>query len=744
MKSSSRNIEFFESKIRPILVQHCYECHSEQAGEQKGGLLLDRQSGWMEGGDTNKAVLPGNPDGSLMILAVRHADEDMIMPPKSKLQDREIQLLEEWVRRGAPGPKNDMGDTEFSQLGDQEVIFAKAENHWAFQPVKAVDPPAGSGTEIDRFIRARLRTKGMTPSRPADDRTLIRRLHYDLTGLPPTSEAVERFIASAAKHRGQAIESVVNELLESPAFGEHLGRLWLDVARYADTDSTYRPDTKTPYYFPFAFTYRDYVVSAFNADKPFDQFIREQFAADQLGLEENAPEMAALGFWAVGPHANRSQAESLDDWIDVTTRGLMGMTVACARCHDHKYEPIPTADYYSLRGVFAAVNRVNELDEEKQPISLAYHPSQTDTLDYQKQRAAIDEKIAAAEGKKAKGNNRSVAEKIRDTELAKLLTFHRGAPSHMMVVHDNKRIAEPFIFIRGDASQRGDTVPRRFLKILDSEQETFPKEASGRLQLAEKIVSPENPLTARVFVNRVWGYLLGSHLVSTPSDFGLQGASPSHPQLLDWLAADFIANHWSTKHLVKQIVLSQTYQQSSRHRDDIAALDSENRNLWRANRKRLPIEALRDSILSVAGNLDLTIGGRPEELWGETYTTRRAIYGFINRFNLDPTLRAFDFPTPMQTQPLRNESIVATQALFTLNSPFVIEQAKSIVQAKAFQTSPDNEAKLRHLFAVILQREPDHLELPRMLNFVERENRPLSWDLVAQGILMSNEFQYLD
>ncbi|MEM1295810.1 MAG: DUF1549 and DUF1553 domain-containing protein, partial [Verrucomicrobiota bacterium] len=627
---------------------------------------------------------------------------------------------------------------------DQDVIFEKAREHWAFQPVDAVDPPNGAGTEIDLFVRAQLNEQGLTPSPPTDDRTLIRRLTYDLTGLPPTSQAVSQFTASAADDREKALETVIDELLDSPAFGEHFGRLWLDVARYADTDSTYRPDTKTPYYFPFAFTYRDYVIKSFNADKPFDQFVREQFAADQLGLEENSPDLAALGFWAIGPHANRSQAESLDDWIDVTTRGLMGMTVACARCHDHKYEPVPTADYYSLRGVFAAVNRIDELDENKLPLSTAYHPSKLDQIDYEEKRAAIDAKMGAVKGQKAKNNNKSLAGKIRDTELAKLLTFHPGAPNHMMVVQDAKKIAEPVVFVRGDASQRGETVPRRFLKILDPDQAAFPQDSSGRLQLAEKIVSPENPLTARVFVNRIWGYIMGSHLVSTPSDFGLQGAAPTHPELLDWLAAEFVRNNWSTKHLVKQIVTSRTYQQASHHRTEMAALDSENRNLWRANRKRLSIEAIRDSFLAVAGSLDLTMGGKPNELWAEDYTRRRAIYGFINRFNLDPTLRAFDFPTPMQTQPLRDESIVATQALFTLNAPFVIDQAKSVVQSPSFLACSDNEARLRQLFTDILQREPDHLELPRMLKFVERENRPLTWDLVAQGILMSNEFQYID
>ncbi len=735
---SSRDAEFFEARIRPILVEHCYECHSEQANERKGGLLLDRRMGWMKGGDTDKAVVPGNPAASLLITAVRHTDEDLQMPPKVKLSAGQIAVLEQWVRRGAPGPKEDPGETEFSDLGDQEAIFAKARTHWAFQPVDAADPAPVSDARwnesaIDRLVFAKLAENGLKPSPRADERTLLRRLSHDLTGLPPTPRL-----------QGRAIAEVADELMASPAFGEHLARLWLDVARYADTDSFYRPDTRTPHYFPFAFTYRDYAIGAFNADKPFDQFLREQFAADLLGFGENAPELAALGFWAVGPHAKRNPDEAMDDWIDVTTRGLMGLTAACARCHDHKYEPVPTADYYSLRGVFASVTRMNPLDEKNQPVLASYQPSDADRAAYTKARAEIDAKITAAAGKKARGNNRSVSQKIRETELAELLAFHPGAPARMMGVMEAKKPSEPVVFVRGDKTNPGERVPRRFLKILDPEQAPFSPKSSGRLDLAEKIVDPQNPLTARVFVNRVWGYLMGSHLVATPSNFGLEGAAPTHPALLDWLAADFVEHGWSAKHLVRQIVLSQTYQQASSHRQAAAEADPENRLLWRANRKRLSIEALRDGMLALSGNLDRAMGGRPGPLWGPDYTRRRAIYGFINRFNLDPTLRAFDFPTPMQSQPARGESIVPPQALFSLNSPFAIDRAAAVVAAPEFQACSNDEARVRQLFRAILQREPDDVELPRVLRFAQREDRPLSWPLIAQSLLMSNEFHYLD
>lgn len=764
--ASADELRFFEQKIRPLLVEHCYECHSEEAGEQQGGLLLDRRSGWIDGGETNKAVIPGEPDASLLITAIRYDNDDLQMPPEHRLDDETIALLEQWVRRGAHGPADDMGETEFSRLGDQDYLFDQAENHWAFQPVRAVEIPSSGAIDtehadwgenaIDGFVLDALSNAELTPSSPADAATLARRLHYDLTGLPPTFEQVTAFQEATEVDPDGATPRLIDQLIESPEFGQHLGRLWLDVVRYADTDNNYRPDTRTPHYHPFAFSYRDYVVRSLNDDKPYDQFLKEQIAADLMGFPADAPQMAALGFYASGPYSSRAQNEALDDWIDVTTRGLMGITAACARCHDHKFEPVPTADYYSLRGVFAAVARVNPLDETKQPLLTSYQPTESQAADFANKRSAIEAKINGAAGKKAKNNNRPIAQKIRETELAELLTFHPGAPARAMVVAERKRPPDSYVFVRGDAAARGEAVPRRFLKILDPQQHAFPESNSGRLQLADKIAAPDNPLTARVFVNRVWGYLIGSHLVDTPSDFGLQGAPPTHPRLLDWLADDFIRHGWSVKHLVRRIVTSQTYQQSSRTRETAAVVDPENRWLWRANRKHLTIEAIRDSMLLVAGRLDRRIGGHPERLWGDDYTRRRAIYGFINRFNLDPTLRAFDFPAPVQTQPARGESIVAQQALFLMNSPLVIDQAAAIASADALTRIESDEAKVEFLFRTILGREPVAAEVTRTLKLVDvqqrfqKPDRPQTrsivsaWPLVAQALLMSNEFQYVD
>ena len=756
----ARDTEFFEKEIRPLLIEHCYECHSEEADEQQGGLLLDRRTGWMNGGDTGKAVIPGDPDASLLVMAIRYDDDDLQMPPEYELEAEQVELLERWVRLGASGPLTDLGETDFSRLGDQEYLFSQADGHWAFQPVAPSTPPRAANPDwnrhaIDQFVFAGLMEGNLTPSLPTDSRTLIRRLTYDLTGLPPTSNAVNEFVRAATERPDVAVRDAVDRLLDSPAFGEHFGRMWLDVARYADTDSFYRPDTRTPHYFPFAFTYRDYVVDAFNADKPYDQFVREQLAADLLGLDESAPEIAALGFLAVGPHANRNPTEALDDWIDVTTRGLMGLTAACARCHDHKFEPIPTADYYSLHGVFSSIVRPKPLAEDQLPLMEGYEADAESLASYAEARAAIDAKIEEASDTTSGGNNRSVAQKIRETELAELLSFHPGAPVHAMVVSEKGRPVNPVVYIRGDAGNPGEPVPRRFLQILDPEQSAFPDDSSGRLQLVEKIIAPDNPLTARVFVNRVWGFIMGSYLVETPSDFGLQGTPPTHPELLDWLAADFVTHGWSLQRLVRTIVLSSTYRQRSADRADMAALDPVNRQLWRANRKRLSIEALRDSMLAVAGQLDRTPRGRPAPLWGEDYTRRRAIYGYVNRFNLDPTLRNFDFPTPMQTQGRRDESIVAPQVLFTMNAPFVVDQAVAITESERFTVCETDDEKVDALFAIIFQRNAVQPEINRITRFVEQQSRFFEeppgeaqiqspWPLVAQALLMSNEMQYLD
>lgn len=738
-EAETRGTAFFESKIRPLLVQHCYKCHSEAEGERKGGLLLDRQSGWLDGGDSGQAIVPGDVEGSPFIHAIRYSDEDMQMPPKYQLDAGVVALLEQWVKMGAPGPKQDMGETAFSKLGDQDVLFEKARAHWAFQPVKAVEPPASGDAAwdahpVDRFVRAKLKEKGLEPSPPADAAVLQRRLAYDLTGLPPQADAMT----------DTAVE--IERLMKSPHFGEHFARLWLDVARYADTANVTVPAVRMETYYPFAFTFRDYVIESFNKDKPYDVFIKEQLAADLLGFKERAPEQAALGFIAVTPFT-AAPHDFVDDVIDTTTRGLLGLTVACARCHDHKFEPVPTADYYSLYGVFGSIDRVQHADFDEFPLIDGYEPGADSRADYLKKHDVIQAKVnAARKTGKLVGARQPQWKVIQSSEMCELVTFHEGADTRAIVVKERAKPITPRIFLRGEADTRGDSVPRRFLKLLDPAQEAFPAANSGRLALAEKIASRDNPLTARVMVNRVWGFLMGSHLVDTPSDFGLQGAAPTHPELLDWLAADFMAHGWSLKHLVRTIVTSRTYQQSSALRAEMAERDPTNEWLWRANAKRLSIEQIRDTLLALSGTLDPRLKGRAKPMWDVAGNTRRSIYGLINRINTDPTLRAFDFPSTSATADRRSENIVPQQSLFALNSPFLIAKAQALTAGLQLSKGMSNTDIVNAIFQRIHRRDATEKEQQRITVFTtlmqKRQQDP--WPLLAQSLLTSNEMLYLD
>jgi len=734
-EATAKGTAFFEKKIRPVLVQHCFKCHSEAADERKGGLLLDRQTGWLDGGGSGQAVVPGDVEGSLLIQAVRYGDEDTAMPPKYQLDTEVVALLEQWVKMGAPGPKQDIGETEFSKLGDQDAIFEKARTHWSFQPVRAVEPPKADDPSwnqhpIDRFIFAKLKEHKLTPSPQAKPQVLERRLAYDLTGLPP----------DAAEPAG------VEDLLKSPHFGEHFARLWLDVARYADTANVTVPATKMVSYYPYAFTYRDYVISALNADKPYDQFIKEQLAADLMGISGRAPEQAALGFIAVTPFLTNPN-DFADDMIDTTMRGFMGLTVACARCHDHKFEPVPTADYYSLHGVFTSTDKPAPHVIDEFPLIDGYEVAAEQRTDFKAKEQIIDKKVSAAnKSGKLVGAKQKLSEVIQKSELAELITYHDGAPARAIVVKEKTRPVTSKIFLRGEPDTRGDLVPRRFLKLLDPEQKPFPANNSGRLALAEQIASKDNPLTARVFVNRVWGALMGGYLVDTPSDFGLQGSAPTHPELLDWLAADFMAHGWSMKHLVRTIVTSRVYQQSSAVREDMTALDPTNTWNHRANAKRLSIEEIRDSVLALSGQLDRRLKGHPKPLWGPDYTRRRAIYGVVDRVNNDPTLRAFDFPSPTATADRRTENIVPQQSLFALNSPFIIAQSAALVENLQLSEGMSAPERINALFQRVYRRDAHEVEQRRLAGFLalmeKRKTNP--WPLLAQSLLISNELLYVD
>ncbi len=662
-------VAFFESRIRPVLVENCYECHSSQTASPKGALRLDTAQGWRNGGDSGPAIEPGNAAESLLVSALRY--ESYEMPPKGKLPDEVIADFEQWIAAGAVDPRE--GPAEGTADGEHVAIDPR--DHWAFRGPNKGEPPAGgeakAQAEIDRFVGARLRDVGLATSPAADARTLLRRLSYDLVGLPPTADELDAFVADAAAHGDAAYEQAVNRLLESPRFGERWGRYWLDVARYADTKGYLFEEDRN---YPTAYKYRDWVIGALNADMPYDRFVVAQLAADKLDDPLTTP---AMGFLTLGRRFLNNPHDINDDRIDLITRGLMGLTTSCARCHDHKFDPIPTADYYALYGVLAS-----------------------------------------------------------STE-----TPREDGPSMLV---DAETPVEPVVFLRGNPGARGPQVSRHFLSCLVEGQPQPFKTGSGRLELAQAIASRDNPLTARVWVNRVWAHLFGRGLVSTPSDFGTRGDPPTHPELLDWLAVTFMEDGWSTKQFLRRIVLSATYRQSSAANDPGLAADPENLRLWRMNRRRLDLEAFRDSLFAAAGRLDLTMGGPSVQLTEAPFPARRAVYGFIERQNLPAFFRTFDFANPNVHAAGRPETASPQQALFLFNSPLVSEQAQALA-ARSAGDGADLQ-RLERMYRYALGRGPTLEEAAEVHEYLAANDDSQSdrWEELAQVLLMSNEFMFVD
>jgi len=862
-------IEFFEKKIRPVLADKCYSCHSSELRKVKGGLRLDTREGLLKGGESGAAaVVPGDPDHSLLLKAIRYGkDDELKMPPKGPALAPEIlRDFEAWIRRGAPDPRSAPAAKTFD--------FAKAREHWAFRPpaepkIPPVSAAAWVKNPIDAFILAKLDASGMKPSPAADRRTLIRRATVDLLGLPPTAEEIEAFVADPAP---DAWGRVIDRLLASPRYGERWGRHWLDVARYSDTKGYVFQEERR---YPFAYTYRDWVIRALNEDLPYDQFLVQQIAADRLPLGEDKRPLAAMGFLTLGRRFLNRQPDIIDDRIDVLCRGTMGLTVACARCHDHKFDPIPSKDYYSLYGVFASTI------EPKDPPLIGMGQKTKENLDFEaesaklqaevtkyregrqadiqasirKAKAVSDYLLAAQEARAIKGDeelrafaqkkdligfvlgrwkalldktskghdkvfapwhamlkgpeamkdlgelhplvadafkeppktlkeaadryaailtkpeapeeiqsiltgpdaptalaladvekayNRADRDKQRQLEnkVDALKATHPGAPQRAMAFQDGP-LQEPHVLIRGNPNNPGEQVPRQFLGILSPDRREPFKDGSGRLELARAIASKDNPLTARVMVNRVWGLHFGGAIVRTPSDFGLRSDAPTHPDLLDWLALRFVDNGWSLKKLHKLILTSAAWQQRS---DDVAAYkekDPDNRLVWKCSRQRLDFEAMRDSILAVSGQIDLTMGGRSVELsenptskkkmqaetiintvgdpTQETYTKRRSIYLFIDRQNLPGTFRAFDFASPDTHSPQRYSTTVPQQALFLMNSPFITEQVGGLMRRPEIDAEKDLDGRVKKLYRILFGRSPAPDELALGKTYLERE-----------------------
>jgi mono/diheme cytochrome c family protein len=705
--------DFFENRIRPIFVNDCYKCHSQQAPKLKGGLSLETRDGWLKGGDNGPVVVPGDPEKSPLIKAVRYTDENLQMPPKGqKLSDAKIADLEAWVKMGAPDPRT----------GVVVAANKSTRDHWSFKsiqnpPVPEVKETNWIRTPIDNFIVAKLEANGMQPNPIADKRTLIRRATFDLIGLPPTTQEVNDFLNDDSP---DAFAKVVDRLLASPHYGERWGRYWLDVARYSDTKGDVQK-IREDYHYPYAWTYRDYVIGAFNADRPFNRFILEQMAADKLvQTQPDKSIVAAMGFLTVGERFEEKQNDIINDRIDVVTKGFLGLTVTCARCHDHKFDPIPTKDYYSLHGVFASCN-----EPAQEPIIYKIKQNSTNYIDYSQKTATLNNQMAALEEqrKQNRGNRAKVRPilqqeaKLRE-EQAQLELDYPDAPVRAMMLVDSPTPKDSPVFIRGEAENKGPIVPRQFLEILSPPNRVPFQYGSGRVELANDIASPNNPLTARVIVNRIWLHHFDEGIVTTPDDFGNQSAPPSHPELLDYLATRFMADGWSIKKLHRLIMLSSVYQESSENNPRYAQIDPMNRWLWRANIRRMDFEEVRDSLLAIGGKLDETMGGRPVSLGAYPYSTRRTIYGFIDRRNLPELYNQFDFANPDITTGKRYETIVPQQSLFLMNSPLVIEQARNLVARPDFTTLTNDEDRVKLLYELCYQREPNPVEIQLGVDFV--------------------------
>ncbi len=895
--------EFFNSKVRPLLESRCWRCHA--ADKQEGGLRLDSLAATLRGGDSGATVVPGLVGDSLLIEAVRY--ESFEMPPDAKMPEGEVAILERWIEMGAPWPAGGNDPSEDTMATDARAEIRKAaKSHWAFQPLTRPRVPVDehddwSKNEIDSFVWRKMKQNDIEPSPPADRRTLVRRAFLDLIGMPPTPKEME-------KSSAPEFAAIVDDLLGDARYGERWARHWLDVARYADSKGAVFGQ---PRRYPYAYTYRDYVIASLNDDKPFDDFIREQLAADLLTDKSDDPSLAALAFLTIHKRSDAGGIEEQRaDRVDTIGRALLGLTVACARCHDHKYDPLTMIDFYSLYGICASIEEPDDLpviggpesgstleksflefkaEEDRKlqefrdenyarlmkqnrgdigkyllmahegrelpegefrtlagrqklnpHIALRWKKRLVEhgddavfgpwhafaalpTAEFEQRAEKLADQVmanklvdcqlnpfvAAAFDKQRPESLSDVAaiyqklfdeidkewlkhassfpntlglENLHQEQLRKLLygedapgvipaddfktldrsvflqlintlipnrdlrlAMHPGSPRRAMIVRDTEKLYDPHIFIRGNKDRPGEAVPRQFIGLLAGEDQIPFTEGSGRLELAEAIVAPDNPLTARVIVNRVWAWHFGRGLVDTPSDFGLRSSPPSHPELLDWLTSEFVDSGWSIKQLHRLILNSATYQQSSHSDKEKLTADPENRLLWRFNRRRLEYEAIHDSMLAVSGKLDPTRGGpsslmfkyaafdqKPNTVTWEFNPYRRAIYGAIERDKLPSLLLTFDFPNPDETNSGRNTTTVPTQSLFLMNGDFTMEMATALVARDEIQIASDPHERIRRLYDRVFNRTPTTTELRVASAFIQ-SSRPDEEDVLPRS-----------
>ncbi|QDT29780.1 PSD1 and planctomycete cytochrome C domain-containing protein [Gimesia panareensis] len=751
---------FFENKIRPVLVKKCYSCHSSKSEELGGKLRMDSRDGMRVGGESGPAFVEGRPNESLLIQALRY--DGLEMPPDEPLSEAVIQDFIQWVKMGVPDPRID--HPLIAKKPDVESAAANPEL-WSFQSITNPAPPAVNQPNwcfdpLDRFVLARIEQAKLKPAHDASPVHLVRRLYFDLIGLPPTAEQVEAFLNDYEQHQQQAVIRLVDELLASPHFGERWGRHWLDVARYGESngnDGLGRNPT-----FPHAWRYRDYVVQALNDDVPYDRFLTEQIAGDLLTAKTPAERdrlLIATGFLAIGAKPAKAMNVNFDmdvvnDQINVIGTGVMGLSVACARCHDHKHDPIPTSDYYALAGIFLSTETMWGY-AANQPLTAPETPLHV--------LKAKGHYVAPPDsGAKPNVDERTLSRKKKPQKV-----YPAGTPL-AMGVREKKKIVDCKVNIKGESKKLGPKVPRGFLSACQMEQTPeLTDKSSGRLQLAQWLTSADHPQTSRVMVNRIWLHLFGQALVRTPDDFGVYGERPTHPQLLDHLAIRFRTEGWSIKQLIREIVLSHTYQLSSFCDEQILDTDPENRLLCRHNRRRLDAESLRDSILAVSGQLNREPGlgsaiANVDELVNKAGNlhlphNHRSIYLCMLRHSEPPELSAFDLPDSTKPVGKRNETTLPTQSLFLLNSPFLVEQADSF--AKDVLADPElNDTDRVHLvYRRALNRSPESSELQRALKLLEDVDQALEseisqadlrrvavWATLCQALLNTNEFRYVD
>ena len=749
-------VAYFEKHVRPVLVEHCYECHSESE-KIKGGLRLDSRQGWISGGDSGKAIEPGAPEKSLLLEAIAYSNPDLEMPPRGKLPASKIAHIERWIRMGAADPR----DGNVSESADEAIDLDEGRQFWSFRPISLPPVPKNTATGwafnlIDRFVMAELEKNSMAPAQDASEAELLRRVSFDLTGLPPSPEQIRNFQKDASE---QHYQSIINQMLASQSFGEKWGRHWLDLARYADSTGGGRSSVLSN-----AWRYRNYVIDAYNQDKPFDLFISEQISGDLMpwsSQEQRNNQLVATAYLAIGPKNLDLQDKELlrmntvDEQIDTMGRSLLGMTISCARCHDHKFDPIPTEDYYALAGIFRSTRtliRDNVSKLVEQELEVPFDRKQI-YQEYSNQLQKLGNSIKLLKKVKDASEDQKSELEALEQQLAEMKDTAPTPLPKAITVGVEKDTGDYAVCVRGNVHQLGAKVPRGFLSVAldkNASSPAIPEGETGRLELAQWLTSSDNPLTPRVYVNRVWHHLFGRGIVKSVDNFGTTGDTPSHPKLLDYLSYQFIQNNWSTKRLVRELVLSRTYRPEN-------ALHS------RMIPRTLPAEAIRDSILMASGQLQVgritsMLPGaassdsalRNAKLDYENIVSPRVRSVYIPIFREEgrnALLDNFDFANPSFTVGRRTPGVRPTQSLYLMNNKWIMDQAEFAATKLLSKKGYSDGERLLHAYMTTLSREPSQAEKLIAMDFLskaENQNQQRkAWEGIYHALFSCVDFRYI-